>query len=146
MKNTILLVEDNEDDAFLMQRAMAEAQIVNPLQHVEDGQAAIDYLRGSGDYSDRDRFPLPMIVFLDLKLPLKNGHEVLAWIRGQPEFADLVVIVLTSSEEQVDIKRSYQLGANSYVVKPPTAEDLSKTAKAFNLWWLNENRVSERPC
>lgn len=140
--DTILLVEDNEDDAFFMKQALKDAEIVNPLRTVEDGQQAIDYLSGRGPYADRQAHPLPMVVFLDLKLPLKSGHEVLQWIRSQPQFQKLVVIVLTSSNEPVDLNRSYQLGANSFVVKPPTPEQLLELAEAFKLWWLRQNRVA----
>jgi CheY-like chemotaxis protein len=82
-----------------------------------------------------------MVVFLDLKLPLKSGHEVLEWIRQQPQFAKLIVIVLTSSNEPVDLNRAYRNGANSYVVKPPTPEQLAELAKSFDLWWLGQNTV-----
>lgn len=140
--DTILLVEDNEDDAFFMKQALKDAAIANPLQHVEDGQQAIDYLAGQGLYADRAKFPAPMIVFLDLKLPLKHGHDVLRWIRAQPELQKLIVIVLTSSNEPVDLKRSYQLGANSFVVKPPTPDQLVDLAEAFKLWWLRQNRAA----
>ena len=139
--DTILLVEDNEDDAYFMKQALRDAEIINPLRHVEDGQAAIDYLAGRGEFADRTKHPLPMVVFLDLKLPYKTGHEVLEWIRSQPALEKLVVIVLTSSDEPVDLKRSYQLGANSYVVKPPTPEQLLDLAEAFKLWWLRHNRI-----
>jgi CheY-like chemotaxis protein len=84
--NTILLVEDNEDDAFFMKRALHDAGIRNRVIHVEDGRQAIDYLSGTGEFADRERAPIPMIVFLDLKLPFKSGHEVLEWIRQQPQF------------------------------------------------------------
>jgi CheY-like chemotaxis protein len=139
---TILLVEDNEDDAFFMQQALKDAEIVNPLQIVEDGQQAIDYLAGMGRFADRQKYPLPMVVFLDLKLPIKSGHQVLEWIRAQPEFEKLIVIVLTSSNEPVDLNRSYHLGANSFVVKPPTPAQLLDLAGAFKLWWLKHNRVA----
>jgi CheY-like chemotaxis protein len=139
---TILLVEDNEDDAYFMRQALKDAEIINPLRGVEDGQQAIDYLSGTGKYADRNQFPLPTVVFLDLKLPIRSGHEVLQWIRAQPAFKKLVVIVLTSSSEPVDLNRSYQLGANSYVVKPPTPEQLLELAEAFKLWWLRQNRVA----
>jgi CheY-like chemotaxis protein len=138
---TILLVEDNEDDAFFMKRALRDAGIANPVRIVEDGQQAIDYLRGGGEFTDRAQNPLPMIVFLDLKLPFKSGHEVLEWIRQQPQFAKLIVIVLTSSNEPVDLNRAYKNGANSYVVKPPTPEQLTELAKSFELWWLKQNTV-----
>jgi CheY-like chemotaxis protein len=138
--HTILLVEDNDDDVFLMKRALRAAGIKNPLQVVEDGQAAINYLAGQGDHADRTRSPLPAIVFLDLKLPYKSGHEVLAWIRNQPQFETLVVIVLTSSNERVDLDLAYKLGANSFVVKPPTATLLLKLAESFKQWWLTHNQ------
>lgn len=138
---TILVVEDNEDDAFFMKRALRDAGIANPVRILEDGQQAVDYLRGEGQFADRGQNPLPMIVFLDLKLPFKSGHEVLEWIRQQPQFAKLIVIVLTSSNEPVDLNRAYKNGANSYVVKPPTPEQLTELAKSFELWWLKQNTV-----
>ena len=136
----ILLVEDNEDDAFLMKRALKEAGVVNPLVHVEDGKEAIDYLQGEGKFADRDAYPIPAVVFLDLKLPLKTGHEVLAWIRKQEELKSVVVVVMTSSNEPSDLSKSYELGANSYVVKPPTPEQLKAMALAFKWYWLEFNR------
>jgi CheY-like chemotaxis protein len=139
----LLLVEDNEDDVFLMKRALKEARIVNPLHIVEDGQEAKDYLTGAGKFADRASYPLPAVVFLDLKLPLVSGHEVLAWIRQQPELESLVIIVLTSSNEASDLSRSYALGANSYLVKPPTPEQLEELAKAFRWYWLEYNRLDE---
>jgi CheY-like chemotaxis protein len=142
MNRTLLLVEDNEDDAFLMKRALDGAGISIPLFMVEDGQAAIDYLAGTGQFSDRAVFPLPALVFLDLKLPFKSGHEVLQWIREQKELDALVVIVLTSSNEPSDLARCYSLGANSYLVKPPTPEQLDDLAKSFKWYWLNYNRYA----
>lgn len=136
----ILLVEDNEDDVFLMKRALQRAGIVNRLCLAEDGQQAIEYLSGAGPYADRGAHPMPAIVFLDLKLPMKGGLEVLAWIRGQPELENLVVVVLTSSNEPSDLKQAYRLGANSYVVKPPTSAQLLELAKAFKWYWLEFNR------
>lgn len=136
----ILLVEDNEDDVFLMQRALKAASITNPVRVVEDGQQAVEYLAGEGIYADRGLHPLPSIVFLDLKLPLRKGLDVLAWIRLQATFENLVVVVLTSSNEPSDLKEAYRLGANSYVVKPPTAVQLRELAKAFRWYWLEFNQ------
>jgi CheY-like chemotaxis protein len=141
--STILLVEDNEDDVFLMERAIKGAGIINPLFVVEDGQEAIDYLSGAGRYSNRDIHPIPSIVFLDLKLPIKGGLDVLRWIRSKTELETLVVIVLTSSNEPSDLKQSYRLGANSYVVKPPTASQLLDLAKAFKWYWLQFNEFEK---
>ncbi len=140
---SILLVEDNEDDAFLMQRALQDAAIVNPLLIVQDGQEAIDYLSGAGKFADRAQFPIPAVIFLDLKLPLKSGHEVLAWIRGRKEFDMVVIVVLTSSSEPSDIKKSYSLGANSFLVKPPTPESLVDLARSFKWYWLEFNEFGD---
>lgn len=136
----LLLVEDNEDDVFLMKMALEEAEIKNSLYVVEDGQQAVDYLSGVGPFGDRQAHPMPAIIFLDLRLPLKSGHEVLAWIRSQKALKDVVVIVLTSSNQPDDLKNSYALGANSYLVKPPTSEQLNDLAKAFKWYWLEYNR------
>jgi CheY-like chemotaxis protein len=138
-ERAILLVEDNEDDVFLMKRALKGARVLNDLYVVEDGQAAQDYLSGAGKFADRATYPLPAIIFLDLKLPLITGHDVLAWIRRQKELDALIVIVLTSSSEAWDVSRCYALGANSYVVKPPTTQQLEELAKAFKWYWLDHN-------
>ena len=142
-QRALLLVEDNEDDVFLMKRALKAARVLNPLYLVEDGQEAVDYLSGTGRFADREEYPLPAVVFLDLKLPYISGHDVLAWIRRQKELDGLVVIVLTSSNEASDLSRCYALGANSYVVKPPTPEQLEELAKAFKWYWLEYNRFDE---
>jgi CheY-like chemotaxis protein len=123
---TILLVEDNDDDVFAMQRALRKAQVTHPLQVVTDGQKAIDYLSGIGAYADRNYYPLPSLIFLDLKLPYVNGFEVLEWIRQQDSLSDTSVIVLTSSAEQSDRTRAEQLRARSYLVKPPQPQDLNR--------------------
>src|SRR5688572_12392047 len=109
--SAILLVEDNEDDVFLMRRALTTAGVTNPVFVVETGPNAVDYLSGAGAYQDRKTYPLPAVVFLDLKLPLMSGHEVLAWIRAQRQLEGLLVVVLTSSSEPSDVRRSYSLGA-----------------------------------
>ena len=98
---------------------------------VGDGDQAVDYLAGNGEFSDRQLYPFPAVVFLDLKLPFKSGHDVLAWIRNEAELVELVVVILTSSDEPSDIDRAYKLGANSYLVKPPTLMQLRDLAKSF---------------
>jgi len=113
----VLLAEDNEDDLFLSERVLAKAGI-SPVFHVADGQQAIDYLAGEGDYQDRKRYPLPGVVLLDLKMPAFSGHEVLEWIRTQPQLQELKVYVLTSSGEERDRERAGQAGAQGYFVKP----------------------------
>ena len=138
----ILLVEDDQYDRLLLQRAFRKAGISNPLQFITDGEAAVQYLAGDDPYADRDRYPLPTIVLLDLKLPRKSGFEVLQWLRQQPELRHLLVVVLTSSKENTDINRAYQLGANSYLVKPPTFDGLQDLIEVFDKYWMNFN---ERP-
>jgi CheY-like chemotaxis protein len=139
----LLLVEDNEDDAFLMKRSLKSAGVTQPLQVAHDGQEAIDYLAGRGPYEDREQYPLPSVVFLDLKLPFKSGHEVLAWIRNQRNLAQVVVLVLSSSNQPSDLEEAYRLGANSYVVKPAATEELVQWAAAFKRYWLDFNQTSE---
>lgn len=134
--SAILVVEDNEDDVFLMRRALASAGVGNPVFIVDTGAKAVGYLSGAAPFNDRRAYPLPAIVFLDLKLPLLSGHEVLAWIRAQDHLEGLVVVVLTSSNEASDVRRCYSLGANSYVVKPLTAQQLIDLGKAFNWAWF----------
>lgn len=134
--SAILLVEDNEDDVILMKHALCTAGVRNPVFHVSDGAMAVDYLSGRGEYADRTKYPLPTVVFLDLKLPFMTGHEVLAWIRQQSALEGLFVLVLTSSDEPSDVRRCYVLGANSYLVKPLSARQLLALAKALNWTWL----------
>jgi CheY-like chemotaxis protein len=130
-KPTILLVEDNEEDAFILQRALRLAKIECSLQFAEDGEAAIDYLAGNGKYADRTQHPIPVLMLLDLKLPYVNGFEVLAWLATQPEWQNLRTIVLTSSGEERDRERVEQFGVRSYFLKPPTSELTAAVAKVL---------------
>lgn len=116
----ILLVEDEEHDVFFMRRAMTTAGLP-PLIHVAtNGQDAVDYMSGAGEYSDRERFPLPMCIFLDLKLPFIHGFQVLEWVRTQPDLQKVSVFILSASAEESDRRRAEELGATGYLVKPPT--------------------------
>jgi CheY-like chemotaxis protein len=123
-QQSILLVEDDENDVFLMERAVAKARLDLRIHIVTHGQEAIDYLAGNGRYADRSAHPLPACIFLDLKLPYIHGFEVLEWIRKQPSLADIHVLVLTSSPEERDRQRAERLGAKAYLVKPPTPQVL----------------------
>ena len=143
MNQALLLVEDSEHDVFLMKRALKQAEIHNPVYVVGDGEQAIDYLSGNGEFADREAYPFPALVFLDLKLPLKSGHDVLEWIRQAAGMSELVVVVLTSSDEPSDINRAYKLGANSYLVKPPSLIQLRDLAKSFKWYWLQYNQFAE---
>ena len=143
VQHTLLLVEDKSNDVLLIRRALTKAGIVNPLQVVSDGDQAVAYLAGEGDYGDRDRFPLPGVVLLDLKLPRRSGLEALAWLRQQPGLKRLPVVVLTSSTENRDINRAYDLGANSYLVKPVEFGPLLEMLKMFGPYWLVLNQKPE---
>jgi CheY-like chemotaxis protein len=144
---TILLVEDNPRDVFLIQRAFRKAEVTIPLKVVEDGEAAVLYLSGQEPYGDRDRYPLPVLILLDLKLPRKSGAEVLMWLRQQPELKRLPVVVLTSSKEYADINHVYDLGGNAYMVKPVAFDNLVEIVKTLNLHWIifNEKPQVETP-
>ncbi|UNU26160.1 response regulator [Microcoleus vaginatus] len=141
---TILLVEDNPVDILLMQRAFRNETFANTsLQIVRDGDAAVFYLNGDGEYSDRDRYPLPAIILLDLKLPRRSGHEVLVWLKQQPELKRLPVVMLTSSSQTLDVKRAYDLGVNSYLVKPVGFASLVEMMQSFSEYWLNYTQLPE---
>ncbi len=141
----ILLVEDSPDDALLIQRAFRKANLANPVELVRDGEDAVTYLSGAAPYEDRERFPLPVFMLLDLKLPRRSGLEVLAWVREQPALRRLPVVVLTSSRESVDVNRAYDLGVNSYLTKPVGFEALIEMVKNVNLYWLVLNENTELP-
>jgi CheY-like chemotaxis protein len=123
-RQTVLLVDDDEDDAFLMQTVFRKVGISNPLQRVADGEEAIAYFEGKGPYEDRIKYPLPVVVLLDLNMPRRNGFEVLAWLRANPVFGKVTVHILSASMRQVDVEQAFALGANSYLVKPSQLEDL----------------------
>lgn len=128
----ILLVEDNEDDVFFMRRALRTSGVTASLCVATDGQQAIDYLAGSGRFGDRAAHPLPNLVFLDLKLPFKNGFEVLDWIRQQASLHHIPVVMLTSSNEDRDRTRSVALGAACYLIKPPSPAMLSEVLASIS--------------
>ncbi len=137
----ILVVEDDKNDIFFLQVAFEEAGITTPMQVVYDGQEAVDYLAGHGRYSDRGKHPLPCLVLLDLKLPVKMGMDVLRWIGQQPKLKSLIVVVLTSSSEPSDILQAYELGARSYLVKPLTLDKRRQMAQLIKAYWLELNRT-----
>jgi CheY-like chemotaxis protein len=130
---TILLVEDNPADVYIFKRFAQAAGIRNPLRLARTGKEAVDYLAGAGLYADRNQYPLPILIVLDLNLPIKSGLEVLEWMRAQPELNQLDVIALTSSPETRDVSRARELGVLCYLVKPPSAEDLQQIVEALRV-------------
>ena len=118
MTKPILIAEDNVDDVLMLEIALKKAGIANPIHAVGDGEETMAYFAGQGVYADRRQFPLPGALFLDLRLPRHNGFEVLQWLRSRREFKDLLIIILTGARETRFIQHAYQLGANSFIIKP----------------------------
>jgi CheY-like chemotaxis protein len=139
---TILQVEDDENDVFLLQRAMQKAGEPNAIQVVKDGQEAIEYLQGAGKFTDRGTFPLPSLVLLDLRLPDVMGLEVLSWIREQHGMA-MAVIVLTESSEDADIAAAYRLGVSGFLTKPSEASKFDEMVKTIRDFWLTHNTLPQ---
>lgn len=136
----ILLVEDNPQDAELTIRALKKRNLANQLIHVQDGQAALDFIFGTGAYAGRDVHAQPKVVLLDLKLPKIDGIEVLRRIRADERTKMLPVVVLTSSREDRDVIETYRLGTNSYIVKPVEFENFSEAVSNLGLYWLVLNQ------
>jgi len=136
----ILLVEDNPDDVMLVQYAFDKAGILNPLEVVADGDAAVDYIGRTGAYAGREGQPLPDLILLDLKLPRRSGFEVLSFVRQHEPTRHTPVVVLTSSDQEADIRRSYERGANSFLVKPIGRDGLIDMASALKAYWIKLNR------
>ena len=132
----ILLVEDWETDVLLFTEALRRSGLGNQVMVMPDGNETIGYLSGKGQYADRERFPLPTVLLLDLNLPKTRGWEVIQWVRSQEEFDSLLVVVLTGSFRTGDLHRAYQMGANSFLGKPCSAQDLVNLANSFPEHWL----------
>lgn len=140
--NCILLAEDEPNDVLLLQYAFEQAGLTSRLEVVHDGQEAIDYLSGANHFADRKLHPLPSLVILDLKMPRKTGLEVLEWVRRQPALRLMVVIMLTSSHYPEDVDRAYELGVNSFIVKPFDVEHRLQFAQLLKGWWLGFNQFA----
>ena len=141
----ILLVEDNPSDIGLTRRALAKSHVANELVVAEDGQAALDYLFGTGAYTGRDVTQLPAVVLLDLKLPRVDGLEVLRRIRTETLTRRMPVVILTSSKEEQDLAASYDLGVNSYIRKPVDFEQFAQAIQTLGLYWLVLNEEPPKP-
>ena len=137
---SILLVEDDYNDVLLIQRAFRKAQIETPIIQVSDGEEAIAYLSRKGQYKDQKTYSIPTLILLDLKLPRRSGLEVLAWIRQQPVLKRLLVVILTSSQESSDLDRAYDIGINSYLLKPVNFQDFVKLIERVDEYWIELNQ------
>lgn len=139
----ILLVEDNENDAEMTIDALKKNNFANKLLHVKDGVHALDFIFAEGAYAGRDMEIKPKVILLDLKMPRVNGIEVLQRIRNDVRTKTIPVVILTSSKEDPDIQKCYDLGANSYVVKPLEFDEFQKAISELGLYWLIVNQHAE---
>src|ERR1041385_7245046 len=132
---TVLLVEDDLNDIFLVKRAFKLAQLETPLQVVTDGEEALDYLRGKGKYADRTAHPLPRLIVMDIKMPRRSGFEVLEWLKRDGPLRRIPVVIVSSSNRPQDINRAYELGANAYMVKPMNYQAVERLFGSITHYW-----------
>lgn len=132
----MLYAEDEPDDVFFMRTAFQRAGVNRLLQAVSDGEQAIGYLAGDGAFADREQYPLPALLLLDLNLPIRSGFEVLAWLRSQAHLRDLAVVVFSSSGRPEDRDRAAELGATGYLLKPTSGAEFAETARLLQERWL----------
>ena len=137
----ILLADDSEDDVLMFCRAFKDVGYQSALQVVRHGDEVVAYLSGAGKFSNRAEYPLPTLLLLDLKMPRRNGFEVLEWVRSQPGLRRMLVIVLTTSERIEDINRAYQLGANSFLSKPLDFGEFRLMLNSLHQYWTTFNRA-----
>jgi CheY-like chemotaxis protein len=144
----VLSADDNEDDNLLLAAACLKGRVTFQLQIVHDGQEVLEYLSGIGRYADREMFPMPDMVLLDLKMPRKGGMEVLEWKRHQPQFKDLPVAVLSSSQNSADLAMAYQRGATWFLTKPVDFDDLKELVAKIELWkhGRDPRLITSLPC
>jgi CheY-like chemotaxis protein len=134
---TVLYVEDEESDALFMKLAFASAGLEAALRVASDGQAALDYLSGAGSYRDREEYPVPAVVLLDLNLPTVPGFEVLKWMRGHPDYAGTPVVIFSSSSREEDKAKAAELGANEYIEKPMSGAKFKGVMERVREQWLS---------
>ncbi len=136
----ILLVEDNLSDAELITRALRKVNLANHLIHVKDGEEALEFIFATGAFSGREKKYIPRVILLDIKMPKVDGIEVLRQIKANSETKRIPVVIMTSSKEEQDIIRSYELGVNSFVVKPVEFNDFAKAVSELGLYWILINQ------
>jgi CheY-like chemotaxis protein len=141
----ILLVDDSDSDIALLQQAFTKAGMHRPIQVVRDGVDAMSYLLGRGEFADRSHYPMPSILIIDVNMPRLNGLELLTWLRTQPDFNHLMIIVLTGDARIEAVNHAYHLGANSYLQKPMRHEDLVDLVQCFFRYWVVHNHLPSPP-
>ena len=136
-KPPILVCEDDPNDVLFLERTFKKVGITNPVHVARDGEEALDYLKASGEYSDRKRYPFPSVIITDLKMPRRNGFDVLQWLLDHPECRIIPTIVWSSSNIESDVKKAYELGANCYLQKPPKLDEWEPKIRAiFDFWQI----------
>ena len=138
-KQAILLVDDSENDLFIMRKAFEKAQFNNPVYEVYNGVEAISFLRGDPPYNDREKYPLPTVMIMDLNMPKQNGFDVLGWLKLQPGLKRLPVMLMTASVRSEDVDKAFDLGANAFLVKPSTLAGLTDMIRCLH-GWIQSNR------
>ncbi len=131
------MAEDDEDDYLLAAKALYEARLLNEVHRVKDGEELMDYLLSHGTYQDRQVYPLPLLILLDLNLPKKDGREALKEIKAHPELSKIPVVVLTTSKSEEDVAKTYDLGVSSFIRKPVTFQGLVDIMKTLKHYWLD---------
>jgi CheY-like chemotaxis protein len=132
----ILMADDDADDRMLTKDALTESRVLNDLRFVEDGEELLDYLKGRGAYTDRENYPRPGLILLDLNMPKKDGREALKEIKADPDLRRIPIVVMTTSKAEEDIYRSYDLGASSFITKPVTFDRLVELMKTMGQYWV----------
>jgi CheY-like chemotaxis protein len=135
-EKTILVVDDDAHDVVFLKAVLKKAGVVNPGVVVRDGAEAVCYFKGEGVFADREKYPLPSILFLDLKMPIRDGFHILDWLQGQPQFKPMLIIIITGDWEKRGIERARALGAHSFLIKPLELADLLSLIKAFPDHWM----------
>ena len=134
-----MLIEDEATDSLLVRKAFEKAGVENPIQTLSHGDKALAYLEGIGEYQDRAKYPLPIFILLDLKLPGMMGLQLLKWIRTRKDLRMIPVVVLTNSAEDMDVKSAYEAGANSYLLKPADRNEVFRVVQLVQKYWLEHN-------
>jgi len=140
---TILMADDDQDDCLLVSKAFEASRLANELRFVADGEELVDYLQHRGKYADAQAAPRPGLILLDLNMPRKDGREALKEIKNDASLREIPIVILTTSKDEEDILRSYDLGANSYITKPVTFEGLCEVMRSLGKYWFE---IVELPC
>jgi len=141
MRSTILIADDDPNDQFFIQRELAKLGTCITVKFVNDGEEAVGYLEKAAGLSDRANYPVPTVIFVDLKMPRLNGFELLAWLKAHPQLKQIPTVVVSSSDTQSDIDQSYSLGANAYLVKPANVEDFRKLFRTTGEFFLEHAKT-----